>query len=63
MIESLTTLRRSFTLMLLLGGIAAVTGGCIFVPVGGYGYSAPPPVVVAPPPPVVVVRPHRWWWY
>jgi hypothetical protein len=55
-------LHRTLAVGLLLGGIATATGGCIFVPVGGYGYGGPRPVVVAPAPPVVVVRPHRWWW-
>jgi len=54
-------LPRMVSLMLALTAIATAVGGCIFVPVGGYGYRAPQPVVVASPPVVVVPR-HRWWW-
>ena len=55
-------LPQLFLLLLLLAGIATFSGGCVVVPVGGYGYHAPRPVVVAPIPPVVVVPAHRWYW-
>ena len=52
--------------LLLVGGLAAVAGGCVAVPVGpGPGYAvAPAPVVVAPAPVIVAPRPYAWgYWH
>jgi hypothetical protein len=61
MTKALAVPHRLLSLVLLLAGIAALGGGCIVVPVGGYGYRAPRPVVVAPAP-IVVVPARRWYW-
>ena len=59
--KALTAPRRLLTLLLLLVGIVTASGGCIVVPVGGYGGPRHPAVFA--PAPVVVVRPYRGWWY
>ena len=57
-----STLRRSISLMLLLGSVAAVAAGCLVNPAGPWGYA--PAAVVAPAPVVVAPAPaYAWGWH